>query len=294
MSRWIILLTLAGLFASCARPIARFTIEDKERVAPVTIQFSNQSEKAESYEWDFGDGNSSTESEPTHRYLMSGNYSVKLKATKGNRTTVKEQIIQVKPPVDCLVEIQTNFGNMLVKLYDETPKHRDNFIKLAEQGYFNDLLFHRVIEGFMIQGGDPNSRGAEKGVPLGMGGPGYTVDAEFKDGLVHVKGALAAARTGDDVNPEKRSSGSQFYIVQGRKVTNDMLDTFEAQKGRRYNRDQRQAYEEMGGTPFLDYEYTVFGRVIDGLDVIDKIAATATGRADRPLEDVSFKVVVIK
>lgn len=294
MRKLILLITSVIVVASCSRPIARFSVEEKDKIAPVTISFSNQSENADTFHWDFGDGNTSTEAEPNHRYLLSGNYIVKLKAIKANKVTVKEQNIQIKPPVDCLVEIQTSHGNMLVKLFDETPKHRDNFLKLAEQGFYNDLLFHRVIEGFMLQGGDPNSRSAEKGVPLGMGGPGYTVDAEFKDGLIHIKGALAAARTGDDVNPEKRSSGSQFYIVQGRKVSSDMLDTFEAQKGKRYNRDQRQAYEEFGGTPFLDYEYTVFGRVIEGLDVIDKIAESETGRADRPLEDVSFKVIIIK
>jgi peptidyl-prolyl cis-trans isomerase B (cyclophilin B) len=200
----------------------------------------------------------------------------------------------VKAPTDCLVLIQTAHGDMLVKLYDQTPQHRDNFLKLSEQGYYDDLIFHRIIEGFMIQGGDPNSKDADANAMLGTGGPGYTVPAEFVDTLLHIKGALAAARTGDNVNPEKRSSGSQFYIVQGRKVTEDMLDAIEAQKGKRYNRAMREKYQEMGGTPFLDHDYTVFGHVVDGLDVIDKIAEVKTGRSDRPVENVTFKVKIIR
>jgi len=294
MNRILFFLFGLILFSACSRPVTRFSFDTTERVAPVNIKFTNNSENADRYEWDFGDGNTSTAAAPEHRYIHSGNYIVKLKAYKGNKMTSKEETVQIKPPTACLVEVQTAFGNMLIKLFDETPKHRDNFLKLAEQGFFDDLLFHRVIEGFMIQGGDPMSRGAEAGAPLGSGGPGYTVDAEMRDELVHIKGSLAAARTSDNVNPERKSSGSQFYIVQGRSVTSDMLDTFEAQKGKRYNKQQREDYTTHGGTPFLDYDYTVFGRVIEGLDVIDKIAAVETGRSDRPVKDVKFKIVVIK
>jgi len=282
------------IFTACSRPVTRFSVENIERIAPVNIKFENNSENADRYLWDFGDGNTSTDPSPEHRYLHSGNYTVKLKSYKGNKMTSKEETIQIKPPTACLVEIQTEFGNMLVKLFDETPKHRDNFLKLAEQGFYDDLLFHRVIEGFMVQGGDPVSRDAEPGTALGMGGPGYTIDAEMRDELVHVKGSLAAARTSDNVNPERKSSGSQFYIVQGRGISSDMLDTFEAQKGKRYNKQQREEYLKHGGTPFLDYDYTVFGRVIEGLSVIDKIAGVETGRSDRPVKNVKFKVVVIK
>jgi peptidyl-prolyl cis-trans isomerase B (cyclophilin B) len=183
---------------------------------------------------------------------------------------------------------------MTVWLYDATPKHRDNFLKLAEQGYFDDLLFHRVINGFMIQGGDPNSRNAKPNQQLGSGGPGYTIPAEFVDSLVHKKGALAAARTGDQVNPEKKSSGSQFYIVQGRAVTADELDMIESRKGFRYSKEQRDTYMAAGGTPFLDRDYTVFGEVIEGLDVIDKIASVATLPGDRPKVDVRMKIKPVK
>jgi peptidyl-prolyl cis-trans isomerase B (cyclophilin B) len=183
---------------------------------------------------------------------------------------------------------------MTLKLSDETPQHRDNFIKLAEEGYYDGLIFHRVINGFMIQGGDPNSRNAAPGAQLGSGGPGYQVPAEFVDDLVHVKGAIAAARTGDNVNPQKMSSGSQFYIVHGKPMTEQELTMMESRKGIRYTPAQREAYLTHGGTPFLDRDYTVFGQVIEGLEVIDKIAASATDRGDRPKEDITMKIVVIK
>jgi peptidyl-prolyl cis-trans isomerase B (cyclophilin B) len=286
-------LTLAFLF-SCNRPAAKFLIESEERQAPATITFENQSEKAESYEWDFGDGNRSMEEEPSHKYYLSGNYIIKLKAIKGNKTNTMEKNIKIDAPDKCLVEIETNFGSMVVHLYDETPKHRDNFVELAEKGFYNDLLFHRVIDGFMIQGGDPNSRDANPGGRLGAGGPGYQIDAEFNENLVHIKGALAAARTGDSVNPEKRSSGSQFYIVHGKPTSNEMLDRIEFQKGITYSEEARKIYNELGGTAFLDNDYTVFGRVISGMEVVDAIAATKTRPGDRPENDVKMKIRVIK
>ena len=189
------------------------------------------------------------------------------------------------------VIIETEYGNMTAVLYDETPEHRDNFIKLANEGFYDDLLFHRIIKGFMIQGGDPDSKGAPAGQRLGMGGPGYTIPAEFVNQHVHLKGALSAARTGGPSNPEKRSSGSQFYIVQGRPVPAAQLDSpmFAAKN---YTAEQKAAYAEIGGTPQLDRDYTVFGMVVEGLDVIDKIAAVQTAPGDRPLEDVKMKVRV--
>lgn len=282
------------MFAACG-PTARFTYSPEEdRTAPSRIQFDNASEKAETYQWDFGDGNTSTEENPTHRYRMSGNYDVSLTAMDGKKKKTTTQTLQIISPLKCLVEIETKFGNMIVELSDATPKHRDNFIKLAEDGFYDGLLFHRVIEGFMVQGGDPVSKNATERTPLGSGGPGYQVDAEFVDSLVHVKGALAAARQGDQVNPERKSSGSQFYIVQGRSVSEAMLDQFEAQKGIRYTPEQRAAYLENGGTPFLDRDYVVFGRVVEGLDVIDQIARQKTRPGDRPVDDVKMTVRVIK
>ncbi len=282
-----------SLASSCSRPLARF-IYQGETQAPATLRFENQSQKASAYEWSFGDGQISTEISPAHRYLQSGTYSITLKAIEGKKQRMAEQRITISPPEDCLVEIETPFGSMLARLSDDTPKHRDNFIKLADEGFYDKLLFHRVIDGFMIQGGDPDSRGAAPGTALGRGGPGYTIPAEFVDSLVHVKGALAAARMGDQVNPSKASSGSQFYIVQGRPVDENTLDRLEAQKNFRYSSEQRKAYATAGGTPFLDRDYTVFGFLIEGFEVLDQIAKVQTQPGDRPREDVWMKVKVIK
>ncbi len=279
------------LLTSCAvKPVANFTAPTQKIVAPAEITFTNTSLKAETYAWDFGDGGSSTEMSPTHRYTHSGNYTVVLKATKGSKTVTRKQMIQVTAPERCLVEIETEFGTLTAELYNATPKHRDNFIKLAEEGFYNDLLFHRVINGFMIQGGDPNSRNAAPGQALGFGGPTQLIPAEFVDSLAHVKGAICAARTN---NPEKKSSGSQFYIVQGSPVTEETLTQIETMKRFHYTPEQRAEYLAVGGTPHLDRDYTVFGRVIKGLDIIDKIAAVETA-ADRPKKDVKMKVLVIK
>ena len=189
------------------------------------------------------------------------------------------------------VLIQTTMGDIVLRLSDSTPLHRDNFLKLVKVGYYDSVLFHRVIKDFMIQGGDPNSIRAAAGQPLGNGGPGYTVPAEFRKTLFHKKGALAAARMGDNVNPTKASSGSQFYIVQGKVFRSGELDTLEMRRlgGRKIPVEQRQVYTSIGGTPHLDQGYTVFGEVVKGSDVNDKIAAVQTSKAqdlDRPLQDV--------
>lgn len=191
------------------------------------------------------------------------------------------------------VLIQTSMGDMTVRLSDSTPLHRDNFLKLVKVHFYDSLLFHRVIKDFMIQGGDPNSRNAKPGETLGMGGPGYRVPAEFRQTLFHKKGVIAAAR---DNNPEKASSGCQFYIVQGKKFTDEELDNLETSRlKRKIPAEQREVYKNLGGTPHLDQGYTVFGEVIKGTDVLDKIAAVETSKGadrDRPLQDV--KIVSMK
>lgn len=243
---------------------------------------------------------------------------------------------------DFIVTIKTDLGEMKAVLYDKTPKHKENFLKLVNDGFYDSLLFHRVIKEFMIQGGDPNSKNAAPEQRLGNGGPGYTVPAEFVDGLFHKKGALSAARQGDQVNPERASSGSQFYIVQGSvtpienlptgpnfqqmvaayqtcmtqygdsdlaksyqtildenpgnnelieaKVieTIDELSELTGMPIKTMSEAQKQAYSTIGGTPFLDDQYTVFGEVISGLEVIDAIAAVATAPGDRPVEDIKM------
>ncbi|HWK55833.1 MAG TPA: peptidylprolyl isomerase [Parapedobacter sp.] len=190
------------------------------------------------------------------------------------------------------VRIITSQGECLLKLYDETPLHRDNFVKLVREGYYNDLLFHRVINHFMIQGGDPNSRYAAEKQQLGEGGPDYTIPAEFNDSLFHKKGVIGAAR---DDNPEKASSGSQFYLVQGRTFSDRGLDSLELDRlgGRKIPSYQREVYKTLGGTPHLDQSYTVFGELISGIAVIDSIAAVPTDPYDRPLQDQRMEIVLL-
>lgn len=188
------------------------------------------------------------------------------------------------------IVIETEYGNMTVKLYDSTPKHKENFIKLVKEGFYKDLLFHRIIPGFMIQGGDPDSRNAQPGQQLGAGGPGYTIPAEI--GQYHFKGTLAAARTGDQVNPEKRSSGSQFYIVQGQGIAPSQLENMVMPNGSKYFKTDIERYSKFGGTPFLDGNYTVFGEVTVGLEVIDKIAAVQCDPMNRPVKDVKMNIVI--
>lgn len=290
---WLVFGALVVL-SGCARPVARFTVADTDdRRAPAQLSFSNTSENAEEYLWDFGDGTIARDETPQHIYREAGNYLVMLEAKKGDKVSRSYQRVLVEGPSECLIELSTDYGTMLIKLYDATPRHRDNFMSLVRKGFYNDLLFHRVIKGFMIQGGDPDSRDATANTRLGSGGPGYTIPAEFVDTLVHVKGALAAARTGDQVNPERRSSGSQFYIVDGRQVSEQALQQVAAQNNLRYTEKNKEIYLRMGGTPFLDQNYTVFGQVISGLDVIDRIAAVQTAPGDRPREDVRMEMRIL-
>jgi peptidylprolyl isomerase len=245
------------------------------------------------------------------------------------------------------IKFETTEGTFIVKLYPETPKHRDNFVKLVKSGFYNGLLFHRVIADFMIQGGDPDSREAPAGKMLGSGDAGYTIPAEFiYPKYYHKKGVLAAARQGDQVNPEKASSGCQFYVVQGKVFTDQQLDALESNNKQKleselfnqlsedkkeeikrcrlernqeklnelrdslikvvqqkmqeapaykFTAQQRESYKTLGGTPHLDGEYTVFGEVIEGLDIITKISKVQTGKADRPTVDVKIiKAEILK
>lgn len=197
-----------------------------------------------------------------------------------------------KPKHD-FVKIKTSKGECIIMLYNQTPKHRDNFLKLCNEGFYNGTLFHRVIKEFMIQGGDPDSKTAKPGQSLGEGDLKYRVEPEFRDSLFHKKGVLAAAR---DDNPKKESSASQFYIVQGKKWTDTTLDDVRMKRmnGRIIPESQRKVYKETGGTPHLDQRYTVYGEVVSGIEMIDAIAAVKTAAADRPVEDVSMQVTVLK
>lgn len=190
------------------------------------------------------------------------------------------------------VKVQTGMGECIIKLYNETPQHRDNFLKLIEKGTYNGTLFHRVIKDFMIQGGDPDSKNAVEGALLGEGTVGYTVPAEFRDSLFHKKGVLAAAR---DNNPEKASSGSQFYLVQGKTFTDEQLDALEKNRLKfKLPQWQREIYKTQGGTPHLDRNYTVYGEIVKGMELVDKIAEVKTDGNNRPLADIKMTISVLK
>ena len=195
-------------------------------------------------------------------------------------------------PKHQFIRISTDKGSCVVLLYNQTPLHRDNFVKITQEGKLSETLFHRVIKGFMIQGGDPDSKTAKPGQALGDGDWGYTVPAEFRDSLFHKKGVIAAAR---DDNPTKASSACQFYLAQGKVFTDEQLDLLEQNRlKRKIPIWQREVYKTLGGIPHLDQNYTVFGEVVQGIEMIDTIAAVKTGAADRPVDDVRMTVTVLK
>jgi len=195
-------------------------------------------------------------------------------------------------PKNQYIRIKTDFGECIVKLYNETPLHRDNFLKLTKEGFYNGTLFHRVIKDFMIQGGDPDSRNAKPDSLLGEGGLKYTIPAEFRDSLFHKKGVLAAAR---DNNPEKASSSCQFYLVQGKVFTDEQLNSVEEKRLKfKIPEWQRQVYKTIGGAPHLDRNYTVYGEIVQGLDLVDKIAALPTDKNNRPKQDVKMEITILK
>ncbi len=224
---------------------------------------------------------------PVFSQVKASNKTAKTKVTAVT-TTPREK--------ETLIEIATPYGIMVAKLYNATPLHRDNFIKLIKQGFYDSLLFHRIINGFMIQGGDPQSKHADSIAMLGNGSaPGDRVPAEFKTNFFHKKGALAAAR---DENPQKASSNCQFYVVQGKRVDTAQLSSIEKNiknnnPGFAYSPEQKEIYGRIGGTPFLDQNYTVFGEVISGLDILDKIASVQTRPGDRPVQNVWMRMKII-
>lgn len=192
--------------------------------------------------------------------------------------------------------MKTTKGDITLMLYDDTPMHRDNMIELVNKKFYDGLLFHRVMPGFMIQGGDPDSKNARPGARLGTGGPGYTVPAEFVPGHFHKKGALAAARIGGPANPQKASSGSQFYLVEGQTWSTVELSRMEAsQQHPKFTDEQKKIYMETGGYPPLDYDYTVYGEVIHGMEIVGAITKVKRDQSDRPEEDVKIiSMTVIK
>src|SRR5690606_11133276 len=207
-------------------------------------------------------------------------------------STLLFTVVLAKTPKYHYVSLKTDRGDCLLRLYNETPKHRDNFVKLVKEGYYDELMFHRVIQNFMVQGGDPNSRYAAQKQALGEGGPAYKIPAEIQEGLIHKKGSIGAAR---DNNPAKQSSASQFYLVQGRVFTPAALDSLEEFRlnGKKLTAHQREVYTTIGGTPHLDGNYTVFGELLNGIEAIDKIAVVETDERDRPLEDIRMSMKLL-
>lgn len=291
----ILIIALLNIWACGDAPEAGFTMEVSGEQAPVTVQCKNSSQNAEAYIWDFGDGQTSTDANPSHTYDYWGKFAVKLTAIKGANSTTTVDTITIEEPPKRVVEMVTDMGTMRIELSNLTPQHRDNFIKLAKDGFYDNLLFHRVIEGFMLQGGDPDSHNAAPNQRLGQGGPGYTIPAEFRSGMYHYKGALAAARLGGGINPQKESSGSQFYIVHGNPVQPALLNKQEQRFNFVYNQAERNHYAKVGGAPFLDMDYTVFGYVTDGFDVIDAIATqpVMNNNPDRPVKDIHIQKINI-
>ena len=207
------------------------------------------------------------------------------KNKNAQQQAVAEQ--QVKQNNNIMINLETTMGTIKIELYGDTPVHSNNFKKLVEEGFYDGILFHRVIDGFMIQTGDPESKTAKPGDHLGAGGPGYTLPAEILPQHFHKRGAIAAARTGDQGNPMRRSSGSQFYIVHGKTTSADQLKAY-ARYGFEFSDEQLEAYATVGGAPTLDAQYTVFGEVVEGMDVVDKIATADRDAADRPKTDIKI------
>ena len=280
---------------SCSRPMADFTFEEKENTIPAKIKFNNKSQKSQSFEWKINDQMIANTKDSDYTFKKSGRYTIELTAQKGKKkTTVSKEVI-MKAPEECLVLLSTSEGDILLKLYNNTLLHQDNLIKLLEENFYRDVLFHRVIEGFMIQAGDPQSKNATSGQRLGAGDLPYTINKEINKENFHFKGALAAARMGDQANLEKRSSASQFYIVHGEPVSESQLNDIELKFGFKYPEKVRQKYLEFGGAPQLDMNYTVYGEVIKGIEVVDKIATTKTDNSNRPSTNISIlEFIVLK
>lgn len=214
----------------------------------------------------------------------------KVKTEEPSATTGATEQTSQKNNTDKMTKVllKTSFGDITIALYDDTPAHKANFEKLVKEKFYDGLLFHRIIKGFMIQGGDPDSKTAKAGQRLGAGDIGYTIPAEFVPGHYHKRGAVAAAREGDNVNPQKASSGCQFYIVDGTVYDNDKMTLISQRTGKTFTAEQIKDYTTIGGAPWLDGDYTVFGEVVKGMEVVDKIAEQKKDGADRPIEDIKI------
>ena len=257
---------------------------EQKMVVPAKVYFENTSENVSAYSWEIDGQVLSTDKHLEHTFYESGKHDIVLIAKDGNKTKRKESQVYVEAPLYCTVLIETTMGDLVVELNEETPGHLQNFSNLVEAGFYDGIYFHRIIDDFMVQGGGNENRNSGKR----LADP-PTIPSEINTELLHYKGALAAARMPDDINPEKASSGSQFYIVDGRKLNADRMKKIQEEKLFDYTEEQIEKYIAVGGAPQLDGEYTVFGRLISGFEVLDEIARSETNKYDKPLKDIVIK-----
>ncbi len=281
MRECIIGLVLCTLLSACTKPISQFRTVSTDLTAPATIDFENLSTGAESYIWKIDSKIVSDSVGLNHIFLSSGRHTIELISTKGSKKSISKQDIFIEAPSECLVYMLTNLGPLLLSLSDKTPIHRDNFLDLVASSYYDGIKFHRVINGFMVQAGDPKTNSASQKIPYKK-----EIKEEINTGLLHYKGALAAARMPDNINPERASSGTQFYIVEGQTQTPESIEQHGYSKLFDYTEDQKLRYIQEGGTPQLDGDYTVFGHLIDGYDTLEAISNTATDNRDNPIDPV--------
>lgn len=250
---------------------------------PAKLYFENKSKNASEFVWLIDGDEVSSDENLQYEFLSSGRYVIELKSREGTKQAIQTTEVFIQSPDNCLVLLETTAGNLIVELLEEPSGHLMNFIELSESGFYNGLSFHRVINDFMIQGGDNSSRSGGKRFDNPP-----TIPEEINADYPHYRGALAAARMPDDMNPTKASSGSQFYIVDGRKLSEANMKKAQSSKLFNYSPDQITKYIEQGGAPQLDGEYTVFGYLISGFDVLDRIAESTTDSYDKPLQDIKI------
>jgi len=268
------------LATACSKPVANFLVEGDTQLTS-TIAFTNNSSNAEKYIWKVNNEIVSEEKNLEYSFYESGRHSIQLTASKGNKSSSEISEVIIEPSSTCLVLLKTNYGNMVFTLNEETPSHLTNFVEMVNNGYYEGIVFHRVIDGFMIQGGDASLRQTKyNGIIPSV------LSHEINNSQYHTRGSLAAARMPDNINPDKNSSSTQFYIVDGRSVDEDKLKDTESSKLINYTDNQIADYLKNGGAPQLDGEYTVFGSMLDGFEVLESISIVKTNEKDKPLEDV--------
>lgn len=277
----LFLFFLVLFLSSCSKTTADFIIRPSNNTVPLYLNASNKSGETDSLKWYVNGLPVSKDLDLGHQFIRSGRHTIELKVYKKGKVSTKSKEIILQAPITCYILMRTNFGDMVFSLNEQTPIHRDNFIELIESSYYDNIRFHRVIDGFMIQAGDQKTR-----TPFKHVNHKEVIQQEIIPALIHKRGALAAARMPDDINPDKNSSGSQFYIVDGKKLTEKEIEKYESSKLQDYTKVQKVEYLEFGGSPQLDGEYTVFGQLLHGFNTLEKISQVKTNRKDYPETEV--------